>query len=202
MNYRNPVVVEEMKNVLRFWLKRGADGFRIDAINNLFEVEDLRNETLTGWTNDSLSYGYTHHHFVSELDEMFDMVYEWRKLADDFQKEHGGERRLLMTEAYTNLTQFPRYFRSRKNATLLGAQMPFNFVPLMELNHKSKADDFHRVINNVIASVPKDTRMNWVMGNHDQPRFGSRFGPEKRDVILAMILTLPGIGVTYNVRIY
>lgn len=38
LNYRNPCVVEEMKNVLRFWLKKGVDGFRVDAISYLFEA--------------------------------------------------------------------------------------------------------------------------------------------------------------------
>ena len=35
LNYRNPAVLEEMKNVIRFWLDLGVDGFRFDAVNFL-----------------------------------------------------------------------------------------------------------------------------------------------------------------------
>lgn len=62
LNYRNPRVVEEMKNVIRFWLKKGASGFRVDAINHLFEAADLRNEPLSGITDDPKAYKYTLHH--------------------------------------------------------------------------------------------------------------------------------------------
>lgn len=67
MNFRNPRVVQEMKDVLRFWLEKGAGGFRIDAVNHLYEVEDLRDEPLTGLTDDPNSYSYTHHHYTKDL---------------------------------------------------------------------------------------------------------------------------------------
>jgi alpha-glucosidase len=67
LNFRNPVVVEEMKNVLRFWLAKGVSGFRIDAVNHLFEVTDWRDEPPTGTDDDPLSYGYTHHWYTKDL---------------------------------------------------------------------------------------------------------------------------------------
>lgn len=67
LNYRNPRVVQEMKDVLRFWLEKGAGGFRIDAINFLYEVEDFRDEPLSGWTDDPNSYAYTHHDYTKDL---------------------------------------------------------------------------------------------------------------------------------------
>lgn len=149
-----------MKNVLRFWLKKGADGFRIDAVNFLFEDENLHNESLTGYTNDPLSYDYTFHHRVEDLPEMYDMVYQWREVTDVFLAAFGGERRILMTEAYANLTEYPKYFVDLKNATRFGSQMPFNFVPLMELKKQSTASDYHRIVNQVIDSVPAGTRLN------------------------------------------
>nr|XP_053649051.1 probable maltase [Cherax quadricarinatus] len=39
LNYRNSIVREEMKNVLLFWINKGVDGFRVDAIKHLFEAE-------------------------------------------------------------------------------------------------------------------------------------------------------------------
>ena len=40
---------------------QGVSGFRIDAINHMFEDEQFRDEPLTGWTDDETNYGYTHH---------------------------------------------------------------------------------------------------------------------------------------------
>lgn len=66
LNFRNAHVVKEMKNIMLFWLKKGAAGFRVDAINFLFEAADFRDEPLSGKTNDSLAYDYTLHHAVSD----------------------------------------------------------------------------------------------------------------------------------------
>ncbi len=46
LNYDNPAVREEMKNVLRFWLNLGLDGFRVDAVPYLFEREGTNGENL------------------------------------------------------------------------------------------------------------------------------------------------------------
>lgn len=40
LNFRNQELVDEMKDVLRFWLKKGADGFRIDAIPFIYESKE------------------------------------------------------------------------------------------------------------------------------------------------------------------
>lgn len=48
LNFRNQDVVDEMKDVLRFWLKKGANGFRIDAIPFIYES----NENADGWYDD------------------------------------------------------------------------------------------------------------------------------------------------------
>lgn len=202
LNYRNPKVVEEMKNVLRFWLERGVGGFRIDAINYLFEVEDFRDEPLSGHTSDPNSHAYTHHYYTQDLNETYDMVYQWREVADQWRKEHGGDVRVLMTEAYTNSTEYPRYFVSRDNPKRLGSQIPFNFVPLLNLRKYSTANDFAKYINEVIESVPHGTRLNWVMGNHDSPRYGSTFGEQKIDAIMTLLMTLPGVAITYNVSVW
>lgn len=82
-----------MKETLRFWLDKGADGFRVDAINHLMEVEDLRDEPRNLNNNDELSFGYVLHHYTIDLQDTYDKVYEFREVLDDWQKEHGGETR-------------------------------------------------------------------------------------------------------------
>lgn len=67
LNFRNDDVIDEMKDVLRFWLQKGASGFRVDAINHMFEVADFADEPLSGYTDDPNSYGYTHHWYTKDL---------------------------------------------------------------------------------------------------------------------------------------
>jgi alpha-glucosidase len=67
LNYRNPVVLEEMNKVLLFWLDKGADGFRLDAINHMFEDELFRDEEETGWTTDPNSYDFLHHYYTKDV---------------------------------------------------------------------------------------------------------------------------------------
>lgn len=195
LNYRNPKVVEEMKKVLRFWLDKGASGFRVDAVNHLFEVEDLRDEPIDN-PGDDLSYGYTHKHYTKDLDEVYDMIYQWREVLDEFQEANGGETRIMMSEAYANQTFTMKYYESASGRQ--GSHMPFNFVLINELSEWSKAADFKRVIDSRINALPTGRMTNWVIGNHDQPRVGSRYGAEKIDSLLTLVMTLPGIAVTYN----
>lgn len=125
------------------------------------------------------------------------MIYEWRKVLDDFQTANGGETRIMMSEAYANETFTMKYYESADGRQ--GSHMPFNFVLINELNEWSKAADFKRVIDGRINALPTGRMTNWVIGNHDQPRVASRYGTEKIDSLLTLVMTLPGIAVTYNV---
>jgi alpha-glucosidase len=59
LNWRNPDVVDAMHDVLRFWLRRGVDGFRVDAFPNLLEDPQLRDEPLDpNWHGDPVADGY------------------------------------------------------------------------------------------------------------------------------------------------
>lgn len=65
--------------MLRFWLKRGVSGFRIDAVPHLFEVKPneqsrLPDEPLSGNTKDPEDYGYLKHIFTVDQPETIDMV--------------------------------------------------------------------------------------------------------------------------------
>lgn len=126
------------------------------------------------------------------------MIYQWRVVMDEFQSANGGETRIMMTEAYANETLTMKYYQS-EDGTRQGSHMPFNFVLINELNEWSTAADFKRVIDTRINALPSGRMTNWVIGNHDQPRVASRYGREKIDSLLTLVMTLPGIAVTYNV---
>lgn len=132
---------------------------------------------------------------------MYDMIYQWREVMDEYKNEHGGETRIIMSEAYANETFTMKYYQSL-DGSRQGSHMPFNFVLINELDEWSSAADFKRVIDNRINALPSGRKTNWVIGNHDQPRVGSRYGREKIDALLTLVMTLPGIAVTYNVRVF
>lgn len=102
LNYRNPNVVAEMRKVLLFWLDKGVDGFRIDAIPFIFEdVNDdgsYPDEPASGLTNDTTSIDYTTRVHTKDLPETYELLYSWRQIMEDYKAEHGGDTRILMTE--------------------------------------------------------------------------------------------------------
>ncbi|KAM8713399.1 hypothetical protein ACLKA7_013676 [Drosophila subpalustris] len=202
LNYRNPAVVAEMKNVIKFWLAKGVSGFRIDAIPYLFEVdldrynqypdEPLSNDTACPDSND---HCYTQHIYTQDQPETVDMIYQWRELVDEFHTVHGGDKRILMTEAYTS---FENIIKCYGDGTRNGSHIPFNFDFLSNINNASKATAYVEHIEKWMNAMPQGVYANWVLGNHDNKRVASRFGVQRIDLINILLQTLPGHAVTYN----
>ena len=61
LNYRNPAVIEEMLDILNFWMEKGVDGFRMDAVPFLFEDSEFRDEPRSFLTSDPEDYLYLVH---------------------------------------------------------------------------------------------------------------------------------------------
>lgn len=131
-----------MKDVLLFWLDKGAAGFRVDAVNYLIEDALLRDEPIED-PSDNQAYGYTHKIYTQDQNETYNVVFDWRKFLDNYQRTNGGDTRIMMTEAYTNETKTLDYYG--KNGQL-GSHMPFNFLLINSLNETSSAQDFLDVI--------------------------------------------------------
>lgn len=165
LNYRNPKVVESMKNVLRFWLRKGVSGFRVDAINTLFETPpdvngNFRDEPLSGKCTDPNDFCYLDHIYTVDQNETFYMVYQWRETLEQFRTENGGDHRILMTEAYTTLENQLRYYG---DGVQNGSHVPFNFYLLSNTNRSSKASDFKYLIEQYLHNIPADVEGNWVV---------------------------------------
>ncbi|XP_052861445.1 maltase 2-like [Anopheles cruzii] len=196
LNYRNPAVVQEMKDVLTFWLDKGVDGFRIDAVPTLYEDTELRNEPPSGLTDDAEDTNYLRHIYTQDLPETVEMVYQWRELVDAYQTANGGETRVIMTEAYSSLEVIRTYYQSASGR--LGSHMPFNFRIITELSGQSKPSDYAQVVQDWMSILPAGQVPNWVMGNHDRPRVGTRMGTDRIDALNMILLSLPGASVTYQ----
>lgn len=167
LNYRNPTVVEEMKEVLRFWMRRGVAGFRIDAVPHLFEIApsddgSLPDEPLSGTCTDPESFCYLNHIYTQNQPETFDMVYQWRAVMDQFKTDYGGDTRILMTEAYTSLEYLMQFYT---NGTSKGSHIPFNFQLLLNLQSTTNGSEVKTLIDSWINNMPNGTdfHANWVV---------------------------------------
>ena len=132
--------------------------------------------------------------------EVYDMIYQWREVLDLWKKNNGGDTRIMMTEAWANITFTMKYYES-DDGKRKGSHMPFNFLLITDLDENSAAQDFVHTINKWLSFMPAGNTANWVLGNHDRPRVGSRYGYQRIDSINALLLTLPGAGITYNVSL-
>lgn len=170
LNYRSAKVVEDMKNVLRFWLARGVSGFRVDAVPYLFENEAVNgvypDEQKSGTTDDPDNPAYLLHDYTQNLDETFDMVYQWREVLDEFKATNGlQEDLILMIEAYTPLENIIRLYGKGDRA---GAQVPFNFEVLSNIFKDSTAKDFHTYVMRFYNALPANQFANWVVSSMPQ----------------------------------
>ncbi|XP_012283498.1 maltase 1 [Orussus abietinus] len=193
LNYRSKALDQEMKNVLKFWLDRGVEGFRIDAINHMFEDPRFLDEPrsfLPGVKPNE--YEYLDHIYTRNLNETYDVLKSWRNLLDQHSKLHGTDPKIILTEAYTFMPLTMKYYTYGSNA-------PMNFMFIADLNNGSTASDFKRTIDNWMNNIPDGEYVaNWVVGNHDNHRAASRFGTLRADQLNMLSLILPGIGIVYN----
>lgn len=91
-NLRYPPVQDYLKEVMKFWLDMEIDGFRIDAISHGFEVEAdestgiYPNEKVNSAVTDPKDFGYLVHEYTQDQPELFELIYDWRKFLNDYQK--------------------------------------------------------------------------------------------------------------------
>jgi alpha-glucosidase len=195
LNYRDPNVVNAMKDVLKFWLSRGVSGFRIDAVPYLFEDEQLLDEPLSNAPNCvSNDQCYLQHIYTQNHPLTFDMAFQWRKTLDDFKTANNSEDKVLLLEAYTSLENMMLFYKGESNGII-----PFNFEVVSNTNINSTGRQFQQYIDRWLDALPagKFKVSNWVLGNHDQKRLSSRLGVGRADVLNILLQTLPGMAVTY-----
>jgi alpha-glucosidase len=78
---------------MRFWLDKGVDGFRVDAVYHLFEDKELRDEQRSYDPNARPGdYKSLVHNLTSNQLETYDMVMQWRELLDEYARKDGNTR--------------------------------------------------------------------------------------------------------------
>lgn len=187
-----------MFKVLEFWMDYGADGFRIDAINHMFEDQTFANESYIDPDGDLTFYDNLYHNLTRDLPGCYEVIFSWRKQMDEYAASKGYDRKFLMTEAYA---EYDLQIKWYGNETTPGSHMPFNFALISNLNRDSSASDFNDAVQAWYSRLPVGfgAEANWVLGNHDRPRIGSefRYGVERHESLVMMTMLLPGINVVY-----
>ena len=185
LNWRNPEVRRAIYDVMRFWLARGVDGFRVDVIWHLIKDAEFRDNP----PNPHYVEGRPPHErlltqYSTDQPEVHQAVAEMRRVIDEF------DHRVLIGEIYLPLHRLVAYYGN----DLAGAQMPFNFALLSTL---WSARSIEHIIAEYEHALPPGAWPNWVLGNHDRPRVASRIGDDQARVAAMLLLTLRGTPTLY-----
>ncbi|WJR78168.1 alpha-amylase family glycosyl hydrolase [Bradyrhizobium sp. NP1] len=185
LNWRNPEVREAIYEVMRFWLGKGVDGFRVDVIWHLIKDAEFRDNP----PNPHYVEGRPPHEkiltqYSTDQPEVHEVIVEMRRVTDAF------DARVLIGEIYLPLHRLVAYYGN----DLSGAQMPFNFALLQTL---WSARSIERIIADYEKALPERAWPNWVLGNHDRPRVASRVGQPQARVAAMLLLTLRGTPTLY-----
>ena len=185
LNWRNPAVERAMFDVTRFWHRHGVDGFRLDAVDTLFEDPELKdNPTLAGKNE----FGDPQMKNVNndKLPEVHEELRRLRQVTD----ENG---QVLIGETWTeSIDELKAYYGAHNDEI----QLPMDFM--FATVNKLSAPEFRRQIGLAESA-------GWpvfVLSNHDMPRAYTRYGDGMHNEQIAklmagMMLTLRGTPILY-----
>ena len=186
LNWRNPAVEAAMFDVTRFWYKRGVSGFRLDAVDYLFEDPELHDNPILPGKNER-GEPNMQDKYNSKLPEVHDLLRGLRGVADQ-------SNAVLVGETYTDdATELKKYYGAHDDEI----QLPMNFV--FCTIDKLSAPEFRKQI---AAAESTGEWPVYVIGNHDMPRSYVRYGDGKHNdqiakLMAALYLTLRGTAVMY-----
>ena len=178
LDWHNPQVQDDFREILRFWLDRGVDGFRIDVAQALFKVADLRDEPKPrpahGFSSDWRK--------ATDQPEVHDVYRDWRRIADGYD----GDRVFVGEIFFMEQDRVAPYLRPDE------LQLAFNFSLLFQ---PWNADAMRASIDESLARLPIVT---WVFENHDVTRVVTRYGERAARAVALLLLALPGPAFVYQ----
>jgi len=188
LNWRNPPVAQAMAEVMRFWFRRGVDGFRVDAIFAAIKDELLRDNPPDRRPGAIPGLGG-----ASGQDPLWslnrpgvhDVIRHLRRIAAEF------PGRVLVGEAYVPVEELAGYLGHGADDEF---HLAFDFELLLspwEHQHLTLA------IERSEALHPAGMWPTYALSNHDQSRHATRWGEERTRAAAFMLLTLHGVAVMY-----
>ncbi|MEV5766561.1 glycoside hydrolase family 13 protein [Micromonospora sp. NPDC052213] len=193
LNWRHPEVRAEFEDILRFWLDRGVDGFRIDVAHGMIKAEGLPDvgfSTMTTGQRQVELLGKGRLPYFDQ-DEVHEIYRAWRPILDSYP---GG--RMAVAEAWAETPQrLARYIGPDE----LHQAFSFDF-----LDATWSAESFRKVIDTALAeSTIVGAPTTWVLSNHDKQRHVTRYGDGAEGLRRAraatlLMLALPGCAYVYQ----
>ena len=182
LNYHNPAVQEQIISELEFWLKRGVDGVRLDAINFCFHDKQIRNNPPRpkalregrGFSKEN-PYAFQYHLYNNTQPENVVFLEKLRTMVD----QYPGVVMLGEISSDDSLQTMVEYSKNNR------LHMTYSFELLVD----SFSTDF---IRNTVETLEKNLTDGWpcwAISNHDVKRVLSRWGGENPDPNLAKVLT-------------
>ncbi len=198
LDWRNPEVGDEFEAILRFWLDRGVDGFRIDVAHSLIKEESLRDQRRDSdervapvLTEDGgLLDTHADDEPMWDQPEVHDIYRRWHRVLADYPGD-----RMSVAEAWTRTPEsMARYVRPDE------LSQSFNFAWLVA---PWSAAAFRRVIEETLAALaPVGAPPTWVLNNHDVIRHVTRYGGGARGLARARAATLAMLGLPGSAYLY
>ena len=186
LNWRNPAVADAMYGTEAWWYKRGIAGFRLDAVDTLFEDPELKDNPVIDHKKNAFGDIEQKRIYNDKLPEVHDVLKGLRKVADQYNA-------VLIGETWTdNIKELEEYYGGGKEI-----QMPMDFMVTMV--NKLSPPEFRKRIGAVEASSGWPV---FVLSNHDIVRYVDRYGngtnkDQVAKLLSAMYLTLRGTPIMY-----
>ncbi|MDX1711560.1 MAG: alpha-amylase family glycosyl hydrolase [Rhodovibrionaceae bacterium] len=182
LNWRNPAVRRAVFDIMRFWLDRGVDGFRIDVVWHLakdprFRDNPVERDPASGRERQVRLYN-------TDRPDVFDYIAEMCEVTGAY------EGRVLIGEIYLPVDRLVDYFVRKGGCE----HLPFNFHLVLK---PWKAQAIGTSIEEFESRRPADGTPVWALGNHDVARVASRIGGDQARVAAMLLLTLPGMPTVY-----
>ena len=170
LNWDNQEVRDEFKSVLRFWLDRGAAGFRIDVAHGMVKAKGLpdvveNNSTMSGEDGSKPKDRVSPHPFWGQ-EGVHDIIREWREVVDEY------DDRIMAAEAWVMpLSRMAKWVRQDEY------HQAFNFGYLETPWDREKLEAVIDESLNEFGAVGAPS--TWVLSNHDVIRHATRMAYDK-----------------------
>jgi glycosidase len=190
LNYRNWQVKQAMLDIVRFWLDKGVDGFRLDIFNYIYKDAEFRDNPFSFKllpTEEDPSSFFQEAKYTVNLPESFEFAREFRAVCDDF-----GEK-LSIGEVSGGSKTICRFLGEKGHD---GLTLVFDFGML---NFKFTADYFRNLIQNMEQQYPYPFMPVYVFSNHDKRRSMARLGGDvcKARLLHLLQMTVRGVPCMY-----
>ncbi len=193
LNWRNPEVRSAFFDVVRFWLDKGVDGFRIDVAHYLMKDPEMRDNPWNPTPAPSIhrrlgEYDSQIHLYDKGHPDNHQIYQEFRKVLDEY---NTSRPRVSIGEIHiVDWEEWATYY----GQALDEIHLPYNFSLL---GVEWKADQVARKVAELEEVLPEGAWPSYVLGNHDEQRLASRIGRQQARTAAMLLLSLRGTPTIY-----